>query len=53
MRIGRLEGMFVCPETGATLAALEQLLAQGWVSPEEQIVLFNTGTGLKYPDVFV
>jgi threonine synthase len=53
MRIGRLEGMFVCPETGATLAALEQLLSQDWVSPEERIVLFNTGTGLKYPDVFV
>lgn len=49
MRIGRLEGIFACPEGGATLAALETLLAQGWVSPDERIVLFNTGTGLKYP----
>jgi len=51
-RITSLEGIFACPEGGATLAALETLLAQGWVSPAERIVLFNTGTGLKYPDVF-
>jgi threonine synthase len=52
MRIARLEGIFACPEGGATLAALEMLLAQGWVSPDERIVLFNTGTGLKYPGAF-
>ena len=52
MRMASLEGIFVCPEGGATLAALEKLLKDGWVSPEERIVLFNTGTGLKYPDVF-
>ncbi|HIE37863.1 MAG TPA: threonine synthase [Anaerolineales bacterium] len=51
LRIARLEGVFACPEGGATLAALEVLLAQGWISPEERIVLFNTGTGLKYPGV--
>ena len=49
MRISRLEGTFACPEGGATLAGLEVLLAQGWVSPDERVVLFNTGTGLKYP----
>jgi threonine synthase len=52
MRVARLEGIFACPEGGATLAALETLLAQGWVSPDERVVLFNTGTGLKYPGVF-
>jgi len=52
MRMARLEGVFACPEGGATLAALETLLAQGWVTPDERVVLFNTGTGLKYPDVF-
>ena len=50
IRVSRLQGVFACPEGGATLAALETLLAQGWVSPDERIVLFNTGTGLKYPD---
>lgn len=52
MRMSRLEGIFACPEGGATLTALEKLLAQGRVSPDQRIVLFNTGTGLKYPDVF-
>ena len=50
IRMSRLEGVFACPEGGATLAALEVLLAQGWVDPNERVVLFNTGTGLKYPD---
>jgi threonine synthase len=50
MRMSRYEGVFACPEGGATLAALETLLGQGWVDPSERIVLFNTGTGLKYPD---
>jgi threonine synthase len=52
LRVSRLEGIFACPEGGATLAALEQLLADGWIQPEERIVLFNTGTGLKYPGAF-
>ena len=49
MRMSRLEGTFACPEGGATLAALEALLKDGWISPGERVVLFNTGTGLKYP----
>lgn len=48
-RMSSLEGIFACPEGGATLAALERLLAEGWVRRDECIVLFNTGTGLKYP----
>lgn len=47
-RLGAAEGMFAAPEGAATLAALEQLLAQGWLEPAERVVLFNTGTGLKY-----
>lgn len=41
-------GLMVAPEGAATLAALHHLLAQGLVDPKERIVLFNTGTGLKY-----
>ena len=52
LRMARSEGTFACPEGGATLAALESLMAQGWVSADERIVLFNTGTGLKYPGAF-
>jgi len=42
------EGIFAAPEGAATLAGLIMLLDQGWVHPDERIVLFNTGTGLKY-----
>lgn len=45
----RLEGMFVSPESAATLAAFKRLIADGFLSPEERVVLFNTGSGLKYP----
>jgi len=34
----------------ATLAALKELLFQGWVSPKERVVLFSIGSGLKYPE---
>lgn len=46
--LARLEGIFAAPEGAATLAALQQLVKQKWVEPEERIVLFNTGSGLKY-----
>ena len=47
-QLAGLEGIFAAPEGAATLAALKELIKQGWVNPEEQIVLFNTGSGLKY-----
>jgi threonine synthase len=46
--LGRTEGVFACPEGGATLAALKVLLDEGWIDPGERVVLFNTGSGLKY-----
>ena len=48
--LARLEGIFAAPEGAATLAALKELLKQGWLDPEDRIVLFNTGSGLKYLD---
>jgi len=50
--LGRLSGIFAAPEGGACLAALDQLLARGWVRPAETVVLFNTGSGLKYAHLF-
>ncbi|MBM3145040.1 MAG: threonine synthase [Chloroflexi bacterium] len=47
-RLACMEGIFAAPEGAATLAALETLIRQGWVALDERIVLFNTGTGLKY-----
>jgi threonine synthase len=46
--LGRTEGIFACPEGGATLAAFQALRRQGWIQDQETVVLFNTGTGLKY-----
>jgi threonine synthase len=42
------EGIFAAPEGAATLAGLQKLIKDGWIDPDERIVLFNTGTGLKY-----
>jgi len=42
------EGLFMAPEGGACVAALRHLKASGHLSPDDSIVLFNTGTGLKY-----
>ena len=47
------EGIFAAPEGAACLAALEELVKQNWVKPEEKIVIFNTGSGLKYLDAVV
>ena len=45
-------GSFPAPEGAATLTALEKLVEQNLVSEHERVVLFNTGTGLKYIELF-
>jgi threonine synthase len=47
----RHEGLFLSPEGAAATAAYDHLLASGWLSPEDKVVIFNTGAGLKYADV--
>ena len=42
------EGMFVSLEAAATVAALQQLVKTHWITPDERVVVFNTGSGLKY-----
>jgi threonine synthase len=46
------EGIFAAPEGGAALAAYKQLLESGVLSRNDRVVLFNTGSGYKYLDVF-
>lgn len=46
--MGATTGVFPAPEGAACLAAQARLLEQGWIEPGETVVLFNTGTGLKY-----
>ena len=45
----RKDGLLLCPEGGATLAAYREALRSGDVDEEERVVLFNCATGLKYP----
>jgi len=46
------EGIFAAPEGAACVAALRKLLANGFLKPADRIVLYNTGSGLKYPEAW-
>jgi threonine synthase len=46
--LARQEGILACPEGAATLAGLRELVVRGEVGPDDRVVLFNTGSGLKY-----
>ncbi|MBS3789665.1 MAG: threonine synthase [Candidatus Thermoplasmatota archaeon] len=50
--LGRTEGVFACPEGAATLAGAKKLLERGSIEPDENILLYNTGTGLKYINTY-
>ena len=50
--IGSAEGIFAAPEGAACLPALKQLLARGDVDRADRVVLFSTGSGLKYLEAF-
>jgi threonine synthase len=50
--VGSTEGLFVAPEGAACFAALKSLLAAGKIAPDERIVIFNTGSGIKYLDCY-
>jgi threonine synthase len=50
--IGAAEGLFVAPEGAACLPALRELVERGEVKPDERVVLFNTGAGVKYLEAF-
>jgi threonine synthase len=45
----RAEGTWVGPETGACIAAVGQLREAGWLAEDDEVVVLNTGAGLKYP----
>src|ERR1019366_10795645 len=47
----KVEGIFAAPEGAASLVAYQKLLASNFFGEEDTVVLFNTGSGLKYLDV--
>ena len=53
MHIGSTEGIFCCPEGGATLVAFKYLRQQDWIRESETVVLFNTASGIKYAHLWV
>jgi threonine synthase len=46
----RAEGTWICPEGAACLAAVAQLRESGWLAETDEVVVLNTGAGLKYPE---
>ena len=50
--IGETEGIFAAPEGGACVPAARELVASGGIRPGDTVVLFNTGSGVKYIDAF-
>jgi len=52
IQLAREEGIFAAPEGAACVAALEKLLGTGFLKPEERIVIYNTGAGLKYLEAY-
>jgi threonine synthase len=49
---GAAEGIFVAPEGAACFAALRSLVAGGRIGKDEQVVIFNTGSGIKYLECY-
>jgi threonine synthase len=50
--VGSSEGLFVAPEGAACFAALKSLLSTGTIASDERVVIFNTGSGIKYLDCY-
>lgn len=47
-RTAKLEGIALCPEAACCAGALDLLADEGWISPGERVVIFNTGAAQKY-----
>ncbi len=50
-RISKDEGLLCCPEGAAALAAVELLRNREWLQPHDRVLVLNTGSGLKYPEM--
>jgi threonine synthase len=52
IRLASEEGIFAAPEGAACIAAAEQLIAEGFLKASERMVIYNTGSGLKYLEAY-
>jgi len=48
--LARKEGLFVAPEGGGLVPAMQKALANKWISPDDSILLLNTGSAYKYAE---
>jgi threonine synthase len=44
------EGLLLCPEGAACLSAARRLRDSGWLAADDEVVVLNTGAGIKYPE---
>ena len=51
-QVGAAEGIFVAPEGAACFVALKKLVAGGKIKPDQRVVIFNTGSGIKYLECY-
>jgi threonine synthase len=49
-RLAHKDGLFICPEGAACLAAAARLRESGWLAENDEVVVLNTGAGLIYPE---
>lgn len=52
LRLADSEGIFPAPEGGACVAAAQRLLEDGFLKPEDRVVIYNTGSGYKYLEAY-
>jgi threonine synthase len=52
IRLASNEGIFAAPEGAACVAAAERLVRDGFLKPDDQVVIYNTGSGLKYLEAY-
>ena len=50
--VGAAEGIFVAPEGAACFAAVQKFVEGGIIDRDERVVIFNTGSGIKYLECF-
>jgi len=52
VRLAADEGIFAAPEGAACIPAAQRLIAEGFLKPDDRIVIYNTGSGLKYLEAY-
>ncbi len=52
LELASKEGIFVAPEGAACVAAIRQLVQNGFLDPAERVIIYNTGSGLKYLEAY-